>query len=179
MVLDRLANFWQINFQRENPLSLVARKHLSEQEIVLVKPLTYMNLSGNVLPHFFSVSPENTSWRESFLVICDEIMLPLGRIRFRPSGSTGGHNGLKSIEAVLGQEYARLRLGVGSLDPFERDLKERVLNDFPRHQQPLLEKVLETAKSAVQDWIEYGITFSMNRYNGVEIAPPSSIDTSS
>lgn len=177
MVLDHLASSWQIRFQPENAMSLVARKRFSEQEILLVKPLTYMNLSGNSLRYFFSSWEweENSSWQESFLVVCDEMRLPLGRIRFRPSGSAGGHNGLKSIEAVLGQEYSRLRLGVGDSETTDLDLKEQVLSDFSPRQQPLLEQVLGTARNAVQDWIEHGIPFSMNLYNGRNIiVPPNS-----
>jgi PTH1 family peptidyl-tRNA hydrolase len=116
----------------------------------------------------FSLSPQD------MLVICDDVALPLGRIRIRRKGSDGGHNGLRSIIKELGtEEFPRLRVGIGREGI--KDLVEYVLGEFEREEMEILEKVLEVAVDAVECILKEGIEEAMNKYNSLniyEIAPP-------
>lgn len=142
--------------------AMVAREPSPQESFLLVKPLSYVNLSGNVagpLLQRAGLSPE------SLFVVVDDLNLPLGRIRVRPSGSPGGHGALKSIEAALGsQEYPRLRLGIGQPDG---DSSGYVLAPFLSEEGEVLGPVLECAADAVCDWLD-GATVEalMGRYNG-------------
>jgi PTH1 family peptidyl-tRNA hydrolase len=139
--------------------------------IVIAKPYTYVNLSGKAakaLLQRFSLAPQD------MLVICDDVALPLGRIRIRRKGSDGGHNGLRSIIKELGtEEFPRLRVGIGREGI--KDLVEYVLGEFEREEMEILEKVLEVAVDAVECILREGIEEAMNKYNSLniyEIAPP-------
>ena len=139
--------------------------------IVIAKPYTYVNLSGKAakaLLQRFSLAPQD------MLVICDDVALPLGRIRIRRKGSDGGHNGLRSIIKELGtEEFPRLRVGIGREGI--KDLVEYVLGEFERDEMEILEKVLEVAVDAVECILKEGIEEAMNKYNSLniyEIAPP-------
>lgn len=139
--------------------------------VVLAKPYTYVNLSGKAakaLLQRFSLAPQD------MLVICDDVALPLGRIRIRRKGSDGGHNGLRSIIKELGtEEFPRLRVGIGREGI--KDLVEYVLGEFEREEMEILEKVLEVAVDAVECILKEGIEEAMNKYNSLniyEIAPP-------
>jgi PTH1 family peptidyl-tRNA hydrolase len=139
--------------------------------VVLAKPYTYVNLSGKAakaLLQRFSLAPQD------MLVICDDVALPLGRIRIRRKGSDGGHNGLRSIIKELGtEEFPRLRVGIGREGI--KDLVEYVLGEFEREEMEILEKVLEVAVDAVECILREGIEEAMNKYNSLniyEIAPP-------
>jgi PTH1 family peptidyl-tRNA hydrolase len=133
--------------------------------IVLAKPYTYVNLSGKAakaLLQRFSLSPEE------LLVVCDDVALPLGRIRIRRKGSDGGHNGLRSIIKELGTEnFPRLRVGIGREGI--KDLVGYVLGEFEREEMEILEKVLEVAVDAVECIIKEGIEEAMNKYNSLNI----------
>jgi PTH1 family peptidyl-tRNA hydrolase len=139
--------------------------------VVLAKPYTYVNLSGKAakaLLQRFSLAPQD------MLVICDDVALPLGRIRIRRKGSDGGHNGLRSIIKELGtEEFPRLRVGIGREGI--KDLVEYVLGEFERDEMEILDKVLEVAVDAVECILKEGIEEAMNKYNSLniyEIAPP-------
>jgi len=139
--------------------------------IVIAKPYTYVNLSGKAakaLLQRFSLAPQD------MLVICDDVALPLGRIRIRRKGSDGGHNGLRSIIKELGtEEFPRLRVGIGREGI--KDLVEYVLGEFEKDEMEILEKVLEVAVDAVECILREGIEEAMNKYNSLniyEIAPP-------
>ena len=142
--------------------AMVARDPSPQETFLLVKPLSYVNLSGDVAGPLLKragLSPE------SLFVVVDDLNLPLGRIRVRPSGSPGGHGALKSIEAALGsQEYPRLRLGIGQPDG---DSSGYVLAPFLPEEGEVLGPVLECAADAVCDWLD-GATVEtlMGRYNG-------------
>ena len=133
--------------------------------IVLAKPYTYVNLSGRAakaLLQRFSLSPEE------LLVVCDDVALPLGRIRIRRKGSDGGHNGLRSIIKELGTEnFPRLRVGIGREGI--KDLVGYVLGEFEREEMEILEKVLDVAVDAVECIIKEGIEEAMNKYNSLNI----------
>ena len=147
--------------------AMIAREPSPQETFLLVKPHSYVNLSGNVAGPLLKragLSPE------SLFVVVDDLNLPLGRIRVRPSGSAGGHGALKSIEAALGsQEYPRLRLGIGQPDAstIDGDASGYVLAPFLPEEGEVLGPVLECAADAVCDWLD-GATVEtlMGRYNG-------------
>jgi PTH1 family peptidyl-tRNA hydrolase len=133
----------------------------------LIKPLTYMNLSGEVLrPYtrrpFFAVAND-------LLVVVDEVAFPVGRYRFREKGSAGGHNGLKSVEAhVKTQEYGRLRIGVGPEPGRERGvtLSDYVLGDFGKAEAAAVREQLPELTEGIEVWMKEGMKAVMNRFAG-------------
>jgi PTH1 family peptidyl-tRNA hydrolase len=129
--------------------------------VLLVKPETFMNLSGRAVRQildFYQVEAAD------LLVVCDDINLPLGKLRVRARGSHGGHNGLRDIEAHLGtNEYARLRIGVGSPDD---DAVDHVLGRFRPAERPIIEDAISLSLQAVVCWVQQGVEACMNRYNG-------------
>jgi PTH1 family peptidyl-tRNA hydrolase len=134
-------------------------------DVVLAKPLTFMNLSGQAvrdLLHFYKIDAPD------MLVIVDDVNLELGRIRTRPAGSAGGHNGLKSIIEALGsEEFARMRIGVGRGDA-RRDLADHVLAKFEPAERPAVEESVARASDAAELFIVEGIGPMMNRFNRKE-----------
>lgn len=131
--------------------------------VVFAKPLTYMNLSGNAvarLARFHQIRPE------AILVVYDDVDLPVGRIRFRASGSAGGHNGIKSLIEYLGTDaFPRLKIGVGSA-PREGGMVEHVLGRFSPEEAEEVEKVLAFAQDGVDCSLSAGLETAMNRFNG-------------
>lgn len=129
----------------------------------LIKPRTYMNLSGEV---FNWLTLDN---RAELLIVADDTALPLGKLRFRENGTCGGHNGLRSIENALGDNnYPRLRIGVGNADftVTGDKLADYVLANFNQTEKPLLGAIIENAANAVIDWINYDIKICQEKYNG-------------
>lgn len=138
---------------------------VGDQRAVVVKPSTFMNLSGDALRplDFF---PDTFDPSRHLLVVCDDFALPHGTFRLRPSGSAGGHNGLVSVEQVLGSDqYARLRVGVGPLPPGIGDWAEFVLAPFTSDEQRVLDDLIPTIVDAVECWVQDGIEVAMTRYN--------------
>jgi PTH1 family peptidyl-tRNA hydrolase len=130
----------------------------------LLKPLTYMNRSGAVLAPLRALSDFDPS--RDLLVLVDDVALPLGRFRLRGAGSSGGHNGLKSVEGALQrQDYARLRIGVGPAPPGLDDLAEFVLAEFEPEERETLGQLLEPMSEAVECWLDEGIEKAMSRFN--------------
>lgn len=139
--------------------------------VVLLQPLTYMNLSGDALG----------AWRErhereqELLVVSDDVYLPLGHVRVRATGSSGGHRGLESIEtAVGGRDYARLRVGVGAAES-SAALREHVLEEFAPEELPALEEAVRLAADAVECWVAEGALGAMNRFNRRVDAPRDAV----
>jgi PTH1 family peptidyl-tRNA hydrolase len=134
-------------------------------QVVLLQPTTYMNLSGEAVrsvASFYRVKPE------SILVVVDDADLPLGQLRMRPDGSSGGHHGLDSLEQQLGtRQYPRLRLGIGRRGDGQRDIAGYVLQPFAPEDEPLLAKVLDRAAQQVTCWLEHGVGRAMNEFNGM------------
>ena len=132
------------------------------QKILLVKPETFMNLSGRCVREvldFYQLPLED------LLVVCDDVNLPLGKLRFRARGSHGGHNGLRDIQLHLGTiEYSRLRIGVDA--PGERDMVDYVLGRFGPTERAVIDDAVRTAAQAVIGWVERGTEACMNQYNG-------------
>lgn len=167
---DRLAEVWGLGrFKREGEAGVASGRYGASQVRVL-KPLTYMNRSGRVLTPYLRRDGFDPS--TDLLVVVDEVALDAGRARFRPSGSAGGHNGLKSIEAALGtREYPRLRIGVGPKPP-AADLSDWVLSPVPRADRQLILDLMPDLVDCVGVWVEQGIEEAMNRCNGLGRATP-------
>jgi PTH1 family peptidyl-tRNA hydrolase len=165
-VVDHLADVWRFEGWKKDGESRVASGTVGGTRIRLVKPLTYMNLSGAVLKPY--ARREAWSFMKDLLVISDEVALPVGSFRVRSGGSAGGHNGLKSIEGALGsQEYARLRIGVGPEDPSHRrgDLSDYVLSDFGKREEKLVRENFDTLVQLVEVWLAEGAQAAMNKFN--------------
>ena len=137
---------------------------LGGQKVLLVKPMTYMNLSGQAvrpLADYYKIPPER------ILVIFDDISLPVGKLRVRPDGSAGGHNGVKSLIAELGtQDFPRVKVGVGAKPHPDYDLADWVLSSFSSQEEKLLAPTLERALLAAEAVIAEGTTRAMNQFNG-------------
>jgi PTH1 family peptidyl-tRNA hydrolase len=161
---DHLARRWKLPGFKRVPAARETRGEAAGEEVVLLKPQTYMNRSGAALASLRSL-PGFDPARE-LLILVDEFALPLGRFRLRGAGSAGGHNGLKSIEGALRrQDYARLRIGIGPLPPGTGDSADFVLGEFSRDEREVLEALLEPMAQAVECWLGEGIEIAMNRFN--------------
>lgn len=137
---------------------------LGGQKVLLVKPMTYMNLSGQAvrpLADYYKIPPEH------ILVIFDDVSLPVGKLRVRPDGSAGGHNGVKSLIAELGtQDFPRIKVGVGEKPHPDYDLADWVLSSFSAQEEKALAPTIERALLAAETVIAEGTTQAMNRFNG-------------
>ena len=144
---------------------VVNRATGESEKVVLLKPLTYMNLSGQSVQaaaSFFQIDPTD------LLVVLDDVALPCGRLRLRPSGSSGGHNGLKDIERALGTEaYPRLRIGIDP-PPARVPQRDYVLGRFSPDQRIALEPAIARACGAIVTWIDQGIVAAMNQFNAAD-----------
>jgi len=165
-VVDHLADVWRFDGWRKDGEAMTTSGLVGTAKVRLVKPLTFMNLSGAVLKPWL----RRPFWAaaKDLLVVSDEVQLPVGSYRLRARGSAGGHNGLKSIEHALGgQEYARLRVGVGPADPDRRisDLADYVLDDFGKAERETVRELLPTFEEALRCWTAEGIEQAMNRFN--------------
>lgn len=165
-VADELARRAGATFASSPVEALVAKVRGTGDRppVLLAKPMTFMNRSGEAvggLVRYFKIEPAD------LLVIVDEVQLPLARLRARPRGSAGGHNGLKSIEAHLGAEYARLRVGVGR-GAARRDLADHVLARFDRDEATEVEAMTARAADAAETFMTEGIDAMMNRFNATE-----------
>jgi PTH1 family peptidyl-tRNA hydrolase len=162
MVLDRLGVAHRLAFDRVLNRALVAEGELAGRDVVLAKPTTYMNLSGMAAGDIireYDLEPAD------LLVVCDDLNLPLGRLRLRLKGSDGGHNGLASIVYSLGSsEFPRLRLGIGPVGP-EVDLVRFVLEPFKRGEEKAVEEMVEEAAACLEFYLERGGEEAMNRFN--------------
>jgi peptidyl-tRNA hydrolase, PTH1 family len=160
-VLDELSTRRRVTFDSAPVEALVAKVH-GENPVLLAKPMTFMNLSGEAvggLLRYYKIEVGD------LLVIVDEAQLPLGKLRARARGSAGGHNGLKSIIAHLGEEFARLRIGVGRGDP-RRDLSDHVLARFDQDEMAEVERAATRSADAAELFVTSGIAAVMNAYNG-------------
>lgn len=165
-VVDHLSDTWRLDSWRKDGEAMTASGTVAGVKVRLVKPLTFMNLSGAVLKPWL----RRPFWAAAtdLMVVSDEVQLAVGAYRFRPKGSAGGHNGLKSIEQALkSQDYARLRVGVGPTDPERRigDLADYVLGAFGKGETADIRALLPTLEEALRCWTAEGITQVMNRFN--------------
>ena len=163
MLIDKLAAAAGANVKRRECQSLVGGALIEDRRVVLVKPQTFMNLSGE------AVSCLNSKYeseeKNSLIVISDDLALPFGKIRLRQRGSAGGHNGLKSIIGALGtNEFARLRIGIQPEHPVS-DAKRFVLDRFSSTERESLAEILERAAQAVHSIVRDGLAKAMSLYN--------------
>jgi PTH1 family peptidyl-tRNA hydrolase len=160
---DRMAERFGLGRFKKHGAAGIARGVIAGIPFQVVKPYTYVNRSGSIVEGL-SGKP-GFDLRADFLVVLDEVALEVGRVRFRPSGSAGGHNGLKSIQAALGTtEYPRLRIGVGAPPPHV-PMADWVLSVPPRSDRQVLLELMDPLADCVGVWAEAGIEAAMNRCN--------------
>ena len=165
LLVEELADRWRVDWKNERKFNArMARAERHGHRVLLCQPQTFMNLSGETVGAvvgFYRLP------RTRILVAVDDADLPLGELRLRAGGSSGGHHGLESIEQHLGsREFARLRLGIGRQDG-AREITDYVLSRFDRVEAALMEKVLDRAARQAECWLNDGIQRAMNQFNGV------------
>lgn len=165
MLIDRIAQEAGAAVKRKECRALVGRAELAGQRVELVKPQTFMNLSGEAVSCLVAKQEDKADAIKSLVVISDDLALPFGTIRLRPRGSAGGHNGLKSIIAALRtEEFMRLRIGIQPAH-MVADTKRFVLEEFSRAERAEVEKILERSADALRAVIRDGIEKAMAAYN--------------
>ncbi|MBI2834497.1 MAG: aminoacyl-tRNA hydrolase [Acidobacteria bacterium] len=161
-VVDVLADRHRSTFGSALVEALVAKIRVAAETVILAKPLTFMNRSGQ------AVAALRRYYRlelAELLIVADDVNLPFGRLRARPDGSAGGHNGLKSvIEALGSEEFPRVRIGIGRGDD-QRELVDHVLSRFEPDERPLVPGLVASAADAVEMFVTDGIEQMMNRFN--------------
>ncbi len=168
-LIEKLAASWRADWSAAKKFqSRLVRVERGDRRVILCEPQTYMNLSGEAvgaLVDFYQLALRNV------LVAVDDADLPLGELRLRMRGSSGGHHGLESIEQRLGtREFARLRIGIGRRDG-TREITGHVLGRFDSTESALVDKVLTVACDQVECWLDAGIQKAMNQFNGVVVDP--------
>jgi peptidyl-tRNA hydrolase, PTH1 family len=160
MIADALAKKVGVDFVNLR-LGYYTEFPFKGKKIFLIKPTTYMNLSGKSLNYWMNELKIPVS---NILVLVDELALPLGTLRLKPSGSSAGHNGLKSIEAFVGQQYARLRFGIGSNFPRGRQA-DYVLSSFDDDEKPGLPALIDRSIEIIESFVTIGPELTMTKYN--------------
>mgnify|MGYP000535991190 CR=1 FL=1 len=162
MTLDALADKYNIDVREKAFKGLIGKGVIEGNKVILVKPQTYMNLSGECIRQvmdYYKVDPED------ILIVYDDISLAPGQLRIRAKGSAGGHNGIKSIIAHLGtQEFPRVKVGVGE-KPSRMDLADYVLGHFSKEEQATMDDAVKEAAEAVCEIVNVGIAQAMNDHN--------------
>ena len=162
-VVDHLADVWHFDAWRRDGDSLIADGRRRGQRLRLLKPQTFMNLSGAALRPY--LRRETWSAASDLLVVVDDVALPLGTLRIRASGSAGGHNGLKSVEAAVGsQSYARLRIGIRPADEQREvgELSDFVLDRFGKAERDVVLSLYPNLTGLVEMWSADGVVAAMN-----------------
>ncbi|MCX6902112.1 MAG: aminoacyl-tRNA hydrolase [Verrucomicrobia bacterium] len=165
-VAEELARRWRARWTVEKKFNArMARAGRDEKKLLLCEPLSFMNASGEVVR---AVSDYFQAGLERMLVAVDDADIPLGEIRLRGQGGSGGHHGLESIIQHLGsQEFTRLRMGIGRTQDGRREITGHVLGEFSRLETERFEKVLRRAADQVECWLSLGLQVAMNQFNGV------------
>lgn len=162
-VADRLAQKYGCAFTKQKFNAVYGECTVAGKRVLLVKPKTYMNRSGDALAPlaaFYKIPPER------MLVVFDDISLDVGNLRLRRKGSHGGHNGMRSIVERLGtEEIPRMKMGVGQKPHPDYDLADWVLGHFPKDQEKNLDEGLEKAVAAIEETLARGMDSAMNKYN--------------
>ena len=160
MVLDAFAKASNIVFA-DKRYGYVAETSIKGRKVFLLKPTTFMNLSGNAVRYW--LGKENID-QSRLLVVSDEVAVPLGQFRLKANGSNGGNNGLGHIQQLIGQNYARLRMGIGNDFPHGMQI-QHVLGHFTPEERELLNPAIDTAVEVIRSFVLAGIDITMNQYN--------------
>ena len=158
-VVDELTRRWNVHLKSWKAIADLAI--VRDRGVLLAEPKTFMNASGEAVRRiaaFHKIDPADV------LVVVDEVQLPVGRLRIRPFGSAGGHNGLKSIIEQVGDTFPRLRIGIGRGDP-RWDLADHVLSTFGRDERDAIDRAMLRAADAVETFVAEGVAATMNRFN--------------
>ena len=160
MILDAFAKASNIVFS-DKRYGYVAETSLKGRKVILLKPTTFMNLSGNAVRYW--LNKENID-QQRMLVVVDDVALPLGTLRLKAGGSNGGHNGLGHIQQLIGQDYARLRVGIGN--DFPRGMQvDWVLGHYSEEEMKVLAPQMDVAVEEIKSFVLAGINITMNQYN--------------
>ena len=158
MVADLMGYEKSFDFRLESKLKCYLAKY---QDFIVIKPTTYMNLSGEALSlvmNYYKIKPEDV------LIVYDDLAIDLGTLRFKGSGSDGGHNGIKSIiQHIVTNKFARLKVGIGPQPPIPSE--NFVLGNFSKEQMPILKETLKTAVEAIEFYFKNGMEKAQNKYN--------------
>ena len=161
-VIDALADKYNISVTEREKRAFCGKGVIEGQKVILVKPQTYMNLSGNAVRYWMQ---QEKIPLENVLIVVDDLALPFGTLRLKGKGSDAGHNGLKHIAEILGtQNYARLRFGIGNDFPRGHQI-DYVLGNFTEEDLKTMDERLETAGNIVKSFCLAGINITMNQYN--------------
>jgi peptidyl-tRNA hydrolase, PTH1 family len=161
--VEKIAAFFQEGFSSAKGKYLAAKIRHGREQVILIKPMTYMNLSGHAVVAAMNFYKIDIS---EILVICDDLNLPSGSIRLRSKGSAGGQNGLKHIIESLGsEEFARLRVGIKPNEQPLGSFSSFVLGKFSEEEKKVMESVLPVCRDAALDFVQNGINHAMNNYN--------------
>ena len=161
-IVDELAKVQSLSFDKIQYKTKIASGWIGEQRLLIVKPQTYMNLSGAAvqpLATYYKVDPAD------LIVVFDDLDLPTGKLRLRPFGGAGGHNGMKSIIQRLGtDQFPRMRIGI-ERPPGRMDPAAYVLQDFSSSEEEIMVQVRDRARQALENWLAAGIDVAMNAFN--------------
>lgn len=160
MVLDKMAESVGVSFE-DKRYGYVAETSIKGRKVFLLKPTTYMNLSGNAVRYW--LQKENID-QKRLLVVVDDLSIPLGDYRLKGNGSNGGHNGLGNIQQLIGQQYARLRMGIGS--DFQRGQQvDWVLGKYTDEDMHTLQLSIDEAVEIIRSFVLAGLDITMNQFN--------------
>jgi len=163
MVIDAFARKFRIDVGKHEKESMTGEGRVAGGSVKVAKPLTYMNLSGDAVRLLVNAYLDST---DDLMVVFDEIDLPLGKLRIKPSGSAGTHNGMRSIVEALGTErFARLRVGVRGETQADYRLRDYVLDEFTPEESPIVEKTIERAVDALVLFARGDLKRAMNEFN--------------
>lgn len=164
MAADAMADELKVSINKLRFKALTATVSIGGEKVLLMKPQTYMNLSGEAVAQavkFYKVSPDHV------IVVSDEVAIPIGKLRIRKGGSAGGHNGLKNIIQHLGtDQFPRMRMGVGVAPHPDYDMADWVLSTFKNQDAETMAELAKKVSAALQSYITDGADRAMNKYNG-------------
>lgn len=160
MVLDKMAESAGVSFE-DKRYGYVAETSIKGRKVFLLKPTTYMNLSGNAVRYW--LQKENID-QKRLLVVVDDLSIPLGDYRLKGNGSNGGHNGLGNIQQLIGQQYARLRMGIGS-DFLRGQQVDWVLGKYTDEDMRTLQPSIDEAVEIIRSFVLAGLDITMNQFN--------------
>ncbi len=167
LVVEAFARKFRIDIAKHEKNALTGTGRVAGGSVMVAKPLTYMNLSGDAVRLLVNAYLEST---DDLMIVYDDIDLPLAKLRIRPSGSAGTHNGMRSIVQVLGSErFPRLRVGIGSADGGR--LRDYVLDEFASDEQPVVDRAIERAVDALVLFSRGDLRRAMNEFNRDEEVP--------